>query len=430
MKKGIIILLFLALCLSSCGRKENQGPVVLVLASFYGESVLQKQVDVFNQNHTDYQIEIKSYQRADISEEDGIAQIQREIIAGNGPDLIDFGSSYSNTDVIGGYTEDLMPYLEGDLDKYFTNILESFCYKGSLYAIPVSFTLDTFAGSKEALGGREQWNVREMMACYQEQPEDVMLYPGETRYDVLSRILTGSMEYYIDWESGTCSFDQGEFGQVLSFAASFPEGLEIDNDFSVKQAFLDGKALIIPTRIGGIYGIASAEYIFDDKDISYIGYPVEGVSGTVISPASSVLAISGKSKHKEICWEFISQYLDVEYQKKLGLPINRAAMEEKLAQSLETEYEIVDGEKQPVVKSQVSFEGDDQPQYIYCLTEEQTQRLMELIESAQINDAYDHHLYRIIMDEVDSYFSGDKTLEEVTEIIQNKASIYVSESSK
>lgn len=430
MKKGIIILLFLALCLSSCGRKENQGPVVLVLASFYGESELQKQVDVFNQNHTDYQIEIKSYQRADISEEDGIAQIQREIIAGNGPDLIDFGTRYSNTDVMGGYTEDLLPYLEGDLDKYFTNILESFYYKGSLYAIPVSFTLDTFAGSKEALDGREQWNIQEMMACYEEQTEGVMLYPGETRYDVLSRILTGSMEYYIDWESGTCSFDQGEFGKVLSFAASFPEGLEIDEDFSVKQTFLDGKALIIPTRIMGVYDIADREYVFDDKDISYIGYPVEGVSGTVISPASSVLAISGKSKHKEICWEFISQYLDVEYQKKLGLPINRAAMEQKLAQSLETEYEIVDGEKQPVVKNQVSFEGDDQPQYIYCLTEEQTQRLMELIESAQINDAYDHHLYRVIMDEVDSYFSGDKTLEEVTDIIQNKASIYVSESSK
>lgn len=62
--------------------------------------------------------------------------------------------------------------------------------------------------------------------------------------------------------------------------------------------------------------------------------------------------------------------------------------------------EIVDGEKQPVVKNQVRFEGDD------------------------------HHLYRIIMDEVDSYFSGDKTLEEAAKIIQNKASIYVSESSK
>lgn len=55
---------------------------------------------------------------------------------------------------------------------------------------------------------------------------------------------------------------------------------------------------------------------------------------------------------------------------------------------------------------------------------------MEIIESAQINDAVDYHLYRIIMDEVGSYFSGDKTLEEVTDIIQNKASIYVSESSK
>lgn len=430
MKKGITLLLVLALCLSSCGRKENQGPVVLVLATFQEDPELHKQVEIFNQKHRDYQIEIKSYQRADGSAEDGIAQIQREILAGNGPDLIDFGYAYSNTDVMGGYTEDLLPYLEEDKEKYFANILESFCYKGCLYAIPTQFSLDTFAGSKEALGGREHWNIQEMMACYEGQPEDVMLYPGETRLNVLDRILTGSMEYYIDWESGTCSFDQGEFEHVLSFSASFPEVLEIDNDFSVKQTFLDGKALIIPTHIMDIYDIARAEYIFDDADISYIGYPVEGVSGTVISPKAPVLAISGKSGHKEICWEFISQYLDTKYQKKLRFPINRAAMEEKLAQSLEIEYEMVDGEKKPVAKSQVIFEGDDQPQYIYCLTEEQAQKLMQIIESAQINDAFDHHLYQIIMDEVDSYFSGGKTLEEVTKIIQNKASIYVSESSK
>ncbi|MCM1125796.1 MAG: ABC transporter substrate-binding protein [Lachnospiraceae bacterium] len=429
MKKRIMLLFALAFCLSSCGRKESQEPVVLVLAAFQEHSELHRQVDIFNQNHPDYQIEIKNYQRADRSEEDGIAQIQREIISGGGPDLIDFGDSYSNTDVMGGYTEDLLPYLEGEREEYFTNILDSFCYKGCLYAIPTQFSLDTFAGSKEALGGLEQWNVQEMIACYQEQTEGVMLYPGETRYDVLSRILTGSMEYYIDWESGTCSFNQEEFKQVLSFAASFPEGLELDNDFSVKQAFLDGKALIIPTRIMGIYDIARAEYIFASTDISYIGYPVEGTSGTVISPKSPVLAISGKSEYKEICWEFISQYLGEEYQKKLSFPINRAAMEEKLAQSLETEYDMVDGEKQPMVKSQVNFEGDDQPQDIYCLTKEQTQRLMQLIESASINDAYDHHLYRIIMDEADGYFSGDKTLDETADIIQNKASIYVSENS-
>ncbi len=208
MKKGIILLLTLALCLSSCGNKETQGPVVLVLATFQEGLELHKQVEIFNQNHRDYQIEIKSYQRANVSEEDGIAKIQREIIAGNGPDLIDFGDEYSNTDVMGGYTEDLLPYLEKDREKYFTNILDSLCYKGCLYAIPTCFFLDTFAGSKGALGGRERWDIHEMMVCNEKQPEGVMLYTGETRYEVLERILTGSMVYYIDMESGICSFYQ------------------------------------------------------------------------------------------------------------------------------------------------------------------------------------------------------------------------------
>lgn len=434
MKKKIILLLILALCLTSCGRQETKGQTVLILATFQENSELHNQVDLFNQNHKDYRIEVKSYQRSSQSEDDGIAQIQREIIAGSGPDLIDFGDYYSNTDIIGGYTENLLPYLEEESaenqEEYFTNILESFYYKGNLYAIPVSYGLNTFAGSKKVLGGRDHWNIQEMMACYQEQPEGTMLYPGETKYDVLSRILTGSMEYYIDWENDTCSFNQDEFAQVLSFANQFPDSLELDEDFSVKQTFLDGKALIIPKRIFGIYGIADSEYVFDDNDISYIGYPVEKMSGTVISPASPMLAISSKSQHKEVCWEFINQYLDKEYQKTLGLPISRSAMEEKLTESLTIEYTTENGEQVPIVKSQVRFEGDSNPVDIYCLNTEQAQRLMQLIESAQINDAYDHQLYNIIMEEAYSYFDGDKTLEEATEIIQNKASIYVSEHAK
>ncbi|MDE7405076.1 MAG: hypothetical protein K2M81_08220, partial [Lachnospiraceae bacterium] len=133
---------------------------------------------------------------------------------------------------------------------------------------------------------------------------------------------------------------------------------------------------------------------------------------------------------KEVCWEFINQYLDKEYQKTLGLPISRSAMEEKLTESLTIEYTTENGEQVPIVKSQVRFEGDSNPVDIYCLNTEQAQRLMQLIESAQINDAYDHQLYNIIMEEAYSYFDGDKTLEEATEIIQNKASIYVSEHAK
>lgn len=435
MKKVIFLLLMVALCLSACSDQKEQGPEILVLATFQENPELHRQVDLFNQNHKDYQIEIQNYQRSLQKEEDGIAMLQREIISGRGPDLIDFGAEYATSDILGGYTENLMPYLKAEAaenqEEYFTNILESFCYNGKLYAMPVSFILDTFAGSKKTLGDREYWNVREMMACYRERPKGTMLYPGETKSDVFSRIILGSMEYFIDWENGTCSFEQEEFKDMLAFANMFPDTLQLDEDFSVKQTFLDGDALIIPTRIAGIYEISRAEYIFGDTDICYIGYPMEGVSGTVISPDAPMLAISIGSEHKEVCWEFIGQYLDRDYQKTLGLPVNKKAMEEKLAESLTPEYTVDEnGDRKPVVKSQVAFAGEESADNIYCLTKEQTIRLMHLIESAEINDANDYHLFRIIYEEAESYFSGDKTLEEVTEIIQSRASVYVSEKSK
>lgn len=435
MKKVIFVLLMVALCLSACSDQKEQGPEILVLATFQENPELHRQVDLFNQNHKDYRIEIQNYQRSLQMEEDGIAMLQREIISGRGPDLIDFGAEYATSDILGGYTENLIPYLKAEAaenqEEYFTNILESFCYNGKLYAMPVSFISDTFAGSKKALGDREYWNVREMMACYRERPKGTMLYPGETKSDVFSRIILGSMEYYIDWENGTCNFEQEEFKDMLAFANMFPDTLQLDEDFSVKQTFLDGDALIIPTRIAGIYEISRAEYIFSDTDICYIGYPMEGVSGTVISPDAPMLAISIGSEHKEVCWKFIGQYLDRDYQKTLGLPVNKKAMEEKLAESLTLEYTVDEnGDRKPVVKSQVAFAGEESVDNIYCLTKEQTIRLMRLIESAEINDANDYQLFRIIYEEAESYFSGDKTLEEVTEIIQSRASVYVSEKSK
>ena len=437
MRKGMlrfIIIIIITLCLSACGMKESLDPKVLVLVTFQETSELKEQVALFNQTHEDYQIEVRCYERSWQLEEDGISRLQREIMSGKGPDLIDFGGDYTFSDVAGGYTENLMPYLEAEAEKrqeiYFTNVLDSFCYEGNLYAMPVSFSLRTFAGSKEALGGRDCWNIQEMMECYQEKNEGTILYPGETKRDVLGAILTGSMEYYIDWENGTCSFDQREFQQMLAFCNMFPDTLHLEEDFSVKQTFLDGGALIIPLDISGIYGISSAEYIFDNTDISYIGFPVEGVCGTVIEPNAPMLAICIGSRHKEIGWEFICQYLDEDYQKEHGLSISRSVMEQKLKESLTPEYEVDEkGNRQPVVKSQVLFADDNNPVDIYCLTKEQTERLMDMIDSATICAANDRKLYHIIQEEADSYFCGDKTLEEVTEIIQRRAAIYVSEKS-
>lgn len=405
-------------------------PVNLTIAMFEENGELRRQVEAFRQSHPAWKIEIQTYTRSDQPEEDGIARLQREVMAGKGPDIIDFGGGFSISDIAGCYTEDLMAYLAREgMEDYFENILSVFRYKDGLYAAPTGFALHSFAGTAENLGGLEHWNIAEMMECYERQRADRILVPGETKKQVLGWILSGNINYYIDWETGTCAFDGQEFQDMLAFCNLFPDTLKMAEDYSVKQIFADNKALLMPVLIEDVYQICEEEYIFEEKSITYIGFPVEGESGTVVTPGRSVLAISKSSKQKERAWEFIAWCLGEEGQSQLkwGLPVRKSVFEAQLQNALEAEYEIdSEGNRKPVVKNQILFEGEE-PVEIYAISEAQAEKLRELIASAEMHNALDDRLYRILLEEADYYFNGDKTLEETARVIQGRAQMYVSE---
>lgn len=448
MKKVFVICMCVMLLLTGCGMWQDEGyqgkvaeskeekAVTLVLATFGNNAELREQVLAFNESHTNYQIEIKEYQRYEQEEGDGIARLQREIVSGNGPDIINFGYGYSVTDILGKYTEDLFPYFEEMTAKsennYFTNIMQAFAYEDGLYAMPVSFTLNTFAGRSSLIGERQSWNIEELMTCYgsarTKSGGSLMLYPGETKKDVFGSILIGSVENYVDWEQGKCSFQGDEFKKIMEFANQFPDNLLITEDFSPMGCFAAGEALLFPMTLSSVYDICKAEMVLGEA-ATYIGYPVSGSDGTVIEASDLMLAINSSSAHKDIAWEFISQFLQEDYQINIewGFPINKAALEKKLQQGLTMEYtENADGSKMPVAKAEIIFEGEE-PLKIYQITQQEANNLLQLIERASIGSAYDSRLHIILLEEVDSYFTGDKTLDEAAEIMQGRAQMYVGE---
>ncbi len=437
MKRTLLALLILVTALAACGRdgegQEEGQAEVLVLAAFDQSSYLRRQVELYNQSQDDFQIEIQQYERSEIPEEDGVLRLQREIVSGNGPDLIDFGNGYTTSDIVGKYTEDLYAYLgEEGRKACFDNILTAFSYQEGLYAVPLGFLLKSFAGRTENLGGRSSWTIGEMMECFQGQEKERLLYPGAFKLDVFSTILTGSMEYYIDWETGECTFDGEEFRAVLEFCNGFSDRLDMEPDFSIKKAFLEDEALLLPVRIGTVYDICEEELIFDGHEVTFIGFPAAGGSGTMIESCGPVLAVSSGSRHKEAAWEFIRRCLDGPAQRELpsGFPVCRSVLEERLEDAMETEYETDEnGREQPVVKHRVLFEGEE-PVDIYSITQEQADRLLALLEGARHCSQTDNKIYRIFLDEAGSYFSGDKSLEETADVIQARVSMYVAEKIK
>lgn len=183
LRKLLLLLWGTVFWLCSCSMGEegaSRETVSLTLVSFGGSRELTEQVNLFNETHEGYRIDMEIYEQDDIDKDDRLERLQREITAGRGPDLVNFGSRYASNYCLGYYTENLLNYLPEDWQSiYFSNILNSFLVNGGLYAVPIGFSLSTFAGRQDMLGDRESWSIQEMMRIYMEREEDVILYPGE-----------------------------------------------------------------------------------------------------------------------------------------------------------------------------------------------------------------------------------------------------------
>lgn len=427
----IILTGIFTIALTACGNREVQNVAEkqrLVLATFDDGKYICEQVKKYNQESKDYYIEVRSYERSEEMEMDGILLLQREIATGKGPDIIDFGNGYTTSDIVGGYTENILDYLEeAERGNYLENILDAFCYGEKLYAIPLGFTLESFVGLSENLSGYQSWNIEEMINCYNGQER--LLYPGEFKKDVWGTILTGSMEYYIDWETGQCNYDSEEFRKVLGFCNRFPEQLQIAEEFSVKQTFAEDKALLLPITLRTVYDICRVEHIFGEKEITFIGFPVESGNGTMIRSCGSVLAVSSASSHKEGAWAFISECLSERGQTELesGFPIRYSVLEKQIEQAMQVKYgNTEEGEKEPIVRQQILFEGEE-PVGIYSITSSQAKQLLDCIRRAEKVSQVEPRIYNVFMEEAEYYFNGAKSLEETAKIIQARVSLYVNE---
>lgn len=90
---------------------------------------------------------------------------------------------------------------------------------------------------------------------------------------------------------------------------------------------------------------------------------------------------------------------------------------------MRTEYDA-NGEK--VAKDAIRFEGED-PVNIYEITVEDAEMLKTIINEIEYNTADDQELKGILLEEAEYLFNNDRNVDDVAKIIQNRASVYISE---
>jgi len=399
--------------------------LVLTLGVLQEDTELSKFVTDYNRQQSDIRIEMMPYYNEDMDYEDALTRLNLDIITGDAPDIIDVSSLNYGILAEKGIFVDLYELMEEDMDlrkaDLLSSVVQPYEMNEKLYAVAPAFQLHSMWGKSSVVKGRSGVSLEELRQILFDAGKDLSAIGGfSVDEPVLVTLCTFGMNEIVDWEAKTCNFEGEYFKGILRFVKEYDEKKkEADPERSIEN----GGILLIG---GSIFGVS--DYQLEKKrygeDISFIGYPTSEGSGTAISLRGSQLAINAKEEHQEEAWEFIKYYILNGYNDG-GFPILETKFEEYLVKAQEPVIEVdVEGTRK--VPSGSYFNGEDMVT-VYEASKEEVEVIRNLVENATNVFEYDTTILNIIQEEAGAYLTGDKTIEQVTGVIQSKIEVYLAE---
>lgn len=419
---------------------------ILTIGTLYGSnSSMQEAVVNFNKKNTEYVIKIKEYidETAEWTEStyaDALNKFHADMVGGNCPDLIDLSMVNLKNITAKGVLEDLTPYLKSsetaNIDDFVPSVLNAYNVDGIQTTVPTYFTIDTLLARTSVVGEEPGWTMEEMIALTKANPGKQLMH-GMTKERALQTCLMYASDSFIDYESGTCSFDSPEFIQFLEFANCFDLEYEYNEDESFPKMLQSGNVLLSNASFNDVHAYQMYYLMFEEDGVTPIGYPTaDGKPGVFLS-ANEIYGISAQSENKDAAWKFLESLLSGQSTSYgWGFPSRKEQLEEMFTEACEPEYQkdengeiLMDEEGNPKQYPKTSWGYDNWDVDIYAATQEEIDGIRHLIEIARPLSRESEEIYSIIGEEAAPYFAGQKSAEEVAKIIQSRVRIYVSENS-
>lgn len=410
---------------------------------------MQSAIVNFNKTSDKYRIEVKEYSASidwsvENAYEDARTQFYNDILTGNAPDMFCAGDIDLKMFAQKGLIEDLSPYLDGSTvikrADLFESILNAYTIGGTLCAIPVSFYVSTLMGRVSELGEEAGWTMDEM-AAYAAQYPDADLFANATKAQVLDTCIMFDFDSWVNWETGECFFDTPEFRTVLELANRYP--LETDWDGPLEPIqLMNHSALLQPYSFSDPQDWQVSEGMFNEP-VTAIGYPSSNSNG-VLTTGQDGVCISTSSKNKEAAWAFIEFMLaDAAGSNGMfrwGYPISISVYDREMEEAMEVDYQldeegnpVLDENGEPIQISHHSYgwaggSGESFDLEIFAVSQSEADSIRKLIDSVDGIYQYNSSLMNIITEETEPYFAGQKSVDEVVDIIQSRVRIYINES--
>ena len=327
-----------------------------------------------------------------------------------------------------GYLEDLAPWIKesGIREKdYFPAAFSRLRDGERIYGINISVSANLYSISREVLGENTDPDIGELVEALRNyDKEGVFESYGARR--ILLYFLEGSEDLWgmVDWEGGKCDFGGGLFAGMLEAAKRYAD---------------DGKGIrpVIATYQGD-FTYYDYDYVWEqleEQGMEPMGYFYD--DGRHPESSSAIwMAVNSRSPVKEGAWEFLQFLLSeqVQFMDNIEYPVYKDAFlsgaDNAISQGAFVFYddETSQGGKTMGNHAEIfAEEGYVAYRELFDPTEEKVEKVKVMLEDARFPPLRTEGILNIICEEAEEYFSGTKSIEEVTAVIQNRVQLYMDE---
>ncbi|SHN74916.1 ABC transporter substrate-binding protein [Desulfitobacterium chlororespirans] len=326
-----------------------------------------------------------------------------------------------------------------DLSKYYRNILEALKYKGSLYGLPVGFSVDMMATDKSLLADAQveiedgTWNWQDFVQAAEKVIQErnggddgeIYALAGMNETMLITALVRENFSKLVDREKREAYFDGQDFLDLLNLCQYL-----IDHNLLNTEPN-QNKAMELAARGNLVFNITSLKGLINLQTLkASMGGEVQllkppGNGGNLTFSTDALYGINSNSVNQELAWEFLKLLVSDEMMSQsmfLGMPINKSVVPEMIRQANDIAQK---GGAKIMMKSA----GESQAQNITLqpLAQEDIDFVESLLTKANVYNGANQKILAIVQEETAAFFTGQKSAEMTAKLIQDRVNTYLHE---
>lgn len=388
----------------------------------YMASNLSTAAAAFNRQNSKYHVTLVDPSSTNDSE-DYLRQLQMEMAAGRGPDLISPWVIDLEDCIENGYLEPLDDLIE-DASEYWPACLENGRTNGVLYAVPYRTALSFLVTSKSLAGDLETWTLEQMISAVKSSSAEALQMDLSSLDLVLQYgLMTPDNPQFIDYAAGVSHLAEQPFIDFLEFAKKYGDTLSYSDQNQAAEYYASGKLAVHSLTMNQPSDLLFAFSCFQDQGV-LIGLPSS--EGRGVRMSSDLLCINSNSPYKEGAKEFLRYLISAEGQSRFVQNYNQYyqfgvfSCRRDVTETVLNNYQKNVNEESSSTHLGITVK-------MAPFNEEQVEQFCSLFEDASYDFPWPQEIYEIACEELAPYFAGDCSAGESAEKLNNRVQLYFDE---